>query len=91
VAARLGYCGLDSRRAPLVGDEIRGCWEAPATLVAVEPSEGHTSSPAPARPAPAGVSLVETPEHRSFVELDAPEFIVPPPDERWSLWGDAET
>jgi hypothetical protein len=28
VAAQLGYCGLDPRRQPLQGDEIRGCWEA---------------------------------------------------------------
>ena len=23
----MGYCGLDRRRAPLLGDEIRACWE----------------------------------------------------------------
>jgi hypothetical protein len=28
VAAQLGYCGLDRRRSPLHGDEIRPCWEA---------------------------------------------------------------
>jgi hypothetical protein len=28
VAAQLGYCGLDRKRQPLNGDEIRGCWEA---------------------------------------------------------------
>ena len=28
VAANLGYCGLDRRRQPLIGDEIRACWEA---------------------------------------------------------------
>jgi hypothetical protein len=27
VAAQVGYCGLDRRRQPLVGDEIRACWE----------------------------------------------------------------
>jgi hypothetical protein len=27
VAGRLGYCGKDKRRAPLVGDEVRGCWD----------------------------------------------------------------
>ncbi len=32
VAGSLGYCGLDRRREPLRGDEIRGCWaEARAT------------------------------------------------------------
>jgi hypothetical protein len=29
VAGGLGYCGLDPRRLPLRGEEIRGCWEAP--------------------------------------------------------------
>jgi len=38
VAGSLGYCGLDRRRQPLAGDEIRECWEAGAgdvTLAAV--------------------------------------------------------
>jgi len=34
VAAQLGYCGLDRRRLPLAGTELRGCWEAgPARLL----------------------------------------------------------
>lgn len=28
VAGQLGYCGLDRRRLPLAGTELRGCWEA---------------------------------------------------------------
>ncbi len=28
VAGGLGYCGLDRRREPLDGDEIRSCWQA---------------------------------------------------------------
>jgi hypothetical protein len=28
VAAQLGYCGLDRRRVPLSGLELRGCWDA---------------------------------------------------------------
>ena len=28
MAGGLGFCGLDRRRDPLVGDEIRACWEA---------------------------------------------------------------
>lgn len=28
MAAQLGYCGLDPRRPPLAGTELRGCWEA---------------------------------------------------------------
>jgi len=27
VALGIGYCGLDARRAPLDGDEIRPCWQ----------------------------------------------------------------
>jgi hypothetical protein len=33
VAGQLGYCGLDRRREPLSGDEIRACWEATATAL----------------------------------------------------------
>jgi hypothetical protein len=36
VAASLGYCGLDSRRLPLAGTELRGCWE-PAAARSAEP------------------------------------------------------
>jgi hypothetical protein len=28
VAAQVGYCGLDRRRLPLSGLELRGCWAA---------------------------------------------------------------
>jgi hypothetical protein len=27
LAGDLGYCGLDARRRPLTGQELRGCWE----------------------------------------------------------------
>jgi hypothetical protein len=27
VAGRLGFCGLDRKREPLLGDEVRACWE----------------------------------------------------------------
>jgi len=37
VAARTGYCGLDRRRLPLLGDEVRPCWEDVATPVAFDP------------------------------------------------------
>jgi hypothetical protein len=36
VATRIGYCGLDRDRAPLAGDEIRGCWVA-VPAIASEP------------------------------------------------------
>jgi hypothetical protein len=28
VAAQIGYCGLDRKRQPLLGSEIRACWES---------------------------------------------------------------
>jgi hypothetical protein len=45
VAGGLGYCGLDRRRTPLNGDEIRACWEAAsATEPATEPIRDRTPS-----------------------------------------------
>lgn len=38
VAARYGFCGLDRRREPLLGDEVRACWEDGAVPPAPEPS-----------------------------------------------------
>jgi hypothetical protein len=29
LAASVGYCGLDRRRLPLTGRELRGCWTTP--------------------------------------------------------------
>jgi len=48
VAAQLGYCGLDRKRLPLVGDEIRACWEgAPAADAPADPPRAAPSvSPA---------------------------------------------
>jgi hypothetical protein len=37
VAARLGFCGLDRRRQPLNGDEVRACWEDGAVPLAPDP------------------------------------------------------
>lgn len=42
VAGGLGFCGLDRARAPLRGDELRGCWDPgdhgePAAVPAAEP------------------------------------------------------
>ncbi|HET7030649.1 MAG TPA: hypothetical protein VFI34_09070 [Candidatus Limnocylindrales bacterium] len=38
VAARVGFCGLDRRREPLHGDEVRACWEDGAIPVPPDPS-----------------------------------------------------
>jgi hypothetical protein len=62
VAAQLGYCGLDRKRQPLTGDEIRGCWEAwPAGMTRPEmaPTIG------PARP------ITEGHRHLEFIEVRA--------------------
>ena len=37
VAARVGFCGLDRRRLPLIGDEVRSCWEDGAAPVLPDP------------------------------------------------------
>jgi hypothetical protein len=62
VAGRLGYCALDKRRTPLIGNEERACWvpnvldPAVATAVATGAESGAESGAAPARaPAPARV------------------------------------
>jgi hypothetical protein len=63
VAAQLGYCGLDRRRAPLVGDEIRACWES-TPVVAIEPA-------AVAIAGATGVTgTTDRPGRREFVEVD---------------------
>jgi hypothetical protein len=98
VAAQLGYCGLDPRRQPLTGDEIRGCWEGwPVALLA--PEDAHLTI-APAR----------VPEDRrrplEFVEVSGsaedpddaatgPDPAITPgrppaPEPGWSLWGDLD-
>jgi hypothetical protein len=91
VAAQLGYCGLDRRRLPLVGDEIRACWEP----LPADSSHAMTAGPSPVHaPDPSA----DTPRHRSFIEVGGAEAPVPgsqaqlpPPESRWSLWGDPES
>ena len=101
VAANLGYCGLDVRRQPLAGDEIRACWEAGAAapieedaprIPALQPVDG-----ADVRPRLEFIELEPArartmPATASATTPDGPEPIEPlaPPDGRWSLWGDVE-
>jgi hypothetical protein len=97
VADRLGYCGLDRGRQPLLGDEIRGCWEArPAGLA--DPT-------APSLPvANTNLDRASAPR-REFVEVRAgtdderePEVApgliggnpAPGTEPGWSLWGDVD-
>lgn len=57
VAPNVGYCGLDRRRAPLAGDEIRACWEA---------------GPLPSAPTIAPAAPLEPPVARlDFIEIAA--------------------
>jgi hypothetical protein len=75
VAAQIGYCGLDRRRLPLAGTELRGCWEAgPARVVdapgdAVPAGSGSLAAEEPDAPSPAlrlrGFVPVELAQHRA--------------------------
>jgi hypothetical protein len=57
VAAQLGYCGLDRRRLPLAGTELRGCWEAGPTRLPDAPADAPRDpvldDAAPEPPSPA--------------------------------------
>jgi hypothetical protein len=95
----MGYCGLDRRRAPLLGDEIRACWE------------GGPFSMAPTIPAArARLAVIDGAPVRQieFVEVTAgptgtladlasadaadvavePVAPITPEEPRWSLWED---
>ncbi len=100
VAAKIGYCGLDSHRLPLHGDEIRPCWEAGRATAA--PSIGAVAPPdllaiAP-RTASTRLEFIEVVARRDgpaspSVKAGDPIAdlapLVPETDPaRWSLWGD---
>jgi hypothetical protein len=99
VAGQLGYCGLDKRRQPLTGEEIRGCWEAwPSALL-----EHHVPlTNAPARsddelnPPLAFIEVTATPPPETEAGTEAASDIAPPPpaplpaEPGWSLWGDQD-
>jgi hypothetical protein len=103
VAGQLGYCGLDARRQPLNGDEIRGCWEgwpagsattgAPLTIAAASTSDvGHRPlafvEVTPAQHASERGPVAESPIAGTLPPLDgAPQ---PSGEPRWDLWGDAD-
>jgi hypothetical protein len=92
----LGYCGLDPRRQPLTGEEIRGCWESrPAGMAA-------TTLPltiSPARPTDADrqpIAFVEVAANPEPIEDDAEPappigpVAAPTSEPGWNLWGDAD-
>ncbi len=78
MAGSLGYCGLDPRRAPLQGDEIRSCWETVplpyAPTISVLPTISVRAEPGHLRDAPPIVAALPS-------EGDATE-------PRWSLFDD---
>jgi hypothetical protein len=98
VAGSLGFCGLDRRRQPLVGDEIRACWEAwpdtvdlPPTISPAQPSAGPRAG--------APLEFVEVgavPADAAPAAAEAPPVMpgpVPLPaiaEPGWSLWGEVE-
>lgn len=63
VAPGLGFCGFDRRRIPLLGDEMRACWEAAAGLAAGETPETTSIRPMAAVAGPARRPALE------FVEV----------------------
>jgi hypothetical protein len=99
VAGSLGFCGLDRRRQPLVGDEIRACWEArpgavdlPLTISPAQSSAGSRAT-APLEFVEVGV---RPPMEVTPTAAELPPTIpgpVPMPaigEPGWSLWGEVE-
>lgn len=90
VAANLGYCGLDRRRQPLDGGEIRSCWEAGDIATAMPSLPVTTATPR------ARLDFVEIdPSTMSRAERAVGSTIVSPTlpatsEPGWSLWGDPD-
>jgi hypothetical protein len=62
VAARIGYCGLDRRREPLSGVEVRSCWVGRPLALEDDAAERG--------PAPEPVPLPDEPYLSGFVPLE---------------------
>ena len=77
VAVQFGYCGLDRRRLPLIGDEIRPCWQARPEMADDEQRV----------PVPAG-ALARTFDFVPLEEALPVAASVNERGERSSLWGD---
>ncbi|HEX9043487.1 MAG TPA: hypothetical protein VF802_00545 [Candidatus Limnocylindrales bacterium] len=96
VAGQLGYCGLDRRRDPRRGDEIRGCWESatdaaaagasrPITVL-VRPTTARTWTEVGATAEPGGIVGATGSNAPAESSMRASIIDAPPP----SLWSDAE-
>lgn len=85
VAARVGFCGRDRRREPLLGDEVRACWEDGAVPLEPEPplpglldlltvrARGEPAGPEEAAPAmrrPARSADPDAAARRLWVEVE---------------------
>jgi hypothetical protein len=98
VAGSLGFCGLDRRRQPLVGDEIRACWEAwpsavdlPLTISPAQPSVGPRAEPREFVEVGARSVMAVPPATGEAVPIDLAPVPMPAIGEPgWSLWGDVE-
>jgi hypothetical protein len=88
VAGQSGYCGRDRGRSLLRGDEIRPCWETPATLVSTVALQGGPRLPGPTAAGPAAAASVDASSgiERPFIALDRLEAL----EESGRLWADAD-
>jgi hypothetical protein len=100
VAGQLGYCGLDRRRQPLTGEEIRGCWEAAPAASLPDGVVPLTSARAgPPDEARQPLAFVEVTAARptggdagTVAVGSAPTTPAPATEAEpgWSLWGEPE-
>jgi hypothetical protein len=100
VAGQFGYCGLDRRRQPLTGDEIKGCWEGRPPDVAQRTVVPLTIAPArPAEEPRRAIEFVDVSPTALAGELDDSTVVetpLPPPgrdpsEPGWSLWGELDS
>ena len=99
VAGSLGFCGLDRRRQPLVGDEIRACWEAwpgavelPLTISPAQALAG-TRAAAPRDFVEVGALPADVASAAAGVPTVVPGPVPMPAtgEPGWSLWGEVES
>jgi hypothetical protein len=96
----VGYCGLDRRRAPLVGDEIRACWEGgPFSMAPTIPAARARLAVIDGAPVQQ-IDFVEVtagslgaPDQADAIDSADPGAPEPPlpmasDEPRWSLWED---
>jgi hypothetical protein len=77
VAAGTGFCGLDRRRKPLVGDEVRACWEDAALPITPDPSIPGLLDLLVERPMPDATRLVESPRRPIIETAPRPRELEP--------------